>query len=67
MTDRRAPPLASPEGYGWDHEANRRRQRIRGLELTPAARLRWLEEAMRELWGAARRARHDGASERRGG
>ena len=45
------------QDLSWTHEAHRRRQVRRGLELTPAERLRWLEttlEEMRSLLGRAR-------------
>ena len=48
-----------PEGYEWDYEGHRRRQARRGLAMTPAERLRWLEETteeMRKLLGRARGA-----------
>ncbi|MFV2073137.1 MAG: hypothetical protein ACC742_10865 [Thermoanaerobaculales bacterium] len=49
-----------PRWYGWDRAAHERRQARLGLELTPAERLRWLEETMdelRQLVGRARRPR----------
>ncbi len=56
MADR----TSDPGGYGWDRESHDRRQARLGLELSPAERLRWLEEAMDEfgrLVGQARRRR----------
>lgn len=47
----------SEEELAWSWEANRRRQIRRGLELTPAERLRWLETTLteaRQLLGRAR-------------
>jgi hypothetical protein len=38
-----------PQDYGWTCEEHRRRQTRRELEMTPAERLRWLEETMAEL------------------
>ena len=46
-----------PHRYGWDRAAHERRQARLGLELTPAERLRWLEETMDELRGLVGRAR----------
>lgn len=40
---------ASARSHDWTYEEHRRRQTRRGLEMTPAERLRWLEEAMAEL------------------
>lgn len=37
------------EDPGWDYAGHRRRQARLGLELSPAERLRWLEESMEEL------------------
>ncbi len=54
---------AKPEGTGdleGGFEGHRRRQARLGLDLSPAERLRWLEETMeelRELVGRARRGR----------
>jgi hypothetical protein len=48
----------SEEELAWSWEANRRRQIRRGLELTPAERLQWLETTLaeaRQLLGRARR------------
>lgn len=60
MGDERKRGPASPQGHDWSYEEHRRRQTRRGLEMTPAERLHWLEETMaelRELQGRARRAR----------
>ncbi len=35
--------------YGWDYESTRRRQQLAGAAMTPAERLRWLEEMLDEL------------------
>lgn len=46
----------SEEELAWSWEANRRRQIRRGLELTPAERLQWLETTLaeaRQLLGRA--------------
>ncbi len=56
-----APPSESHPDEGFDHgwEAHKRRQATAGLALTPAQRLRWLEETMETLrrWqGRARNA-----------
>lgn len=45
MTDR----TPDPGAYGWDRESHAQRQARLGLELSPAERLRWLEETMDEL------------------
>ncbi|MFP3939510.1 MAG: hypothetical protein ACLF0P_04330 [Thermoanaerobaculia bacterium] len=58
MSDERKGEPPSPEGHDWSYEEHRRRQTRRGLEMTPAERLRWLEQTMaelRELEGRARR------------
>lgn len=47
----------SEDELAWSWEANRRRQIRRGLELTPAERLQWLETTLaeaRQLLGRAR-------------
>ncbi len=52
---------AKREGTGdLDHgfESHRRRQARLGLGLSPAERLRWLEETMEELRGLLGRARY---------
>lgn len=52
----------SEEELAWSWEANRRRQIRRGLELTPAERLQWLETILaeaRQLLGRARRVRRE--------
>ena len=51
------------DDFGWTWEENRRRQALVGLSMTPAERLRWLEETMeflRSICGLARIARRDG-------
>lgn len=45
------------EDLNWDFEAHRRRQARLGLGLSPAERLRWLEESMEELRKLVGRAR----------
>jgi hypothetical protein len=47
-SDRMREP-ALPECLAWSFDDHRRRQTRRGLEMTPAERLRWLEETMDEL------------------
>ena len=37
------------ESYGWTHDETARRQRRRALGMSPAERLRWLEERLEEL------------------
>jgi hypothetical protein len=52
------------EEIAWDFEGTRRHHLRRGLQMTPAERLRWLEETveeMRRLQGLARRGRRIGA------
>jgi hypothetical protein len=39
-------------------EAHRRRQATNGLKLTPAERLRWLEDTMEQMRRWVGRARH---------
>jgi hypothetical protein len=46
------------------YEGHRRRQARLGLNLTPAERLRWLEQAMDELRGILGRARRAGPGRR---
>ena len=41
--------VSDPDGHGWDRKTHDRRQARLGLELSPAERLRWLEETMDEL------------------
>lgn len=48
-TDDRTERPAPAEPYDWSFEDHRRRQTRRGLEMTPAERLRWLEETMEGL------------------
>ena len=45
------------DGFDRGFEGHRRRQARLGLKLTPAERLRWLEETMEELRGLLGRAR----------
>lgn len=57
---RRTEPGTTRAGdSGWDRgwDGHFRRQVRRGLELTPAERLRWLEQTMEELRGWVGRAR----------
>ena len=53
MADR----TSDPDGYGWDRKTHDRRQARLGLELSPAERLRWLEETMDELGRLVEQAR----------
>ncbi len=53
MADR----TSDPGGYGWDRESHDCRQVRLGLELSPAERLRWLEETMDEFGRLVGRAR----------
>ncbi|MCZ7626087.1 MAG: hypothetical protein C3F12_12445 [Candidatus Methylomirabilota bacterium] len=46
------------EDLEWDFEGHRRRQVRLGLQLSPAERLRWLEQSMEELRKLVGRARH---------
>lgn len=46
-------PLSSPR---WSRAEHRREQARRGLELSPAERLRWLETTMAEMKGLLGRA-----------
>ncbi|HKY33921.1 MAG TPA: hypothetical protein VJV23_15430 [Candidatus Polarisedimenticolia bacterium] len=64
---KRPPPLErrEPPEQAWDRgwEGHRVRQARLGLRLTPAGRLRWLEQTvdeMRRLLGLARRERRQG-------
>ncbi len=43
------PPAEADDGFDRGYDGPRRRQATRGLELTPAERLRWLEETMETL------------------
>ncbi len=43
-------------GYEWTHDENRMAQIRRGLELSPAERLEWLEVTMEELRSLVGRA-----------
>ena len=42
--------------YQWSYETHRRQQARRGLELSAAERLRWLESTMEEMHQLAGRA-----------
>ena len=42
-------PVPPQKGIGWSHEEHRREQVRRGLELSAAERLAWLETTMKEL------------------
>lgn len=56
--------VTNQEEITWDFEGARRHHLRLGLKLTPAERLRWLEETvdeMRQLQGLARRGRKIGA------
>ena len=56
----RTSEAAGQAGFDRGFDGHWRRQVRRGLELTPAQRLRWLEQAMQELRplvGRARRAK----------
>lgn len=53
MSDDRPPSEAAL----WSYEGHRRRQIRRGLELSPAERLRWLETAMQEMRSLLGRAK----------
>ncbi len=65
MSDPAAPKSqSSQEETAWDFEGTRRHHLRLGLQMTPAERLRWLEETveeMRRLQGLARRGRKIGA------
>jgi len=55
---------AEPRGFDRGHEGHRRRQARMGLALSPAERLRWLEqtmEALRRIVGRARQGRRVGS------
>lgn len=52
--DEPRPPDAA---LGWTHEGTVRRQLEAGLRMTPAERLRWLEEMLDELLPLVGRAR----------
>jgi hypothetical protein len=59
----RRPPAPNPadrDEITWDFEGARRHHIRLGLQMTPAERLRWLEETvneMRQLQGLARKSR----------
>ena len=52
-----ADAMSDPDRYGWDRKTHDRRQARLGLELSPAERLRWLEETMDELGRLVEQAR----------
>jgi hypothetical protein len=54
---RQVSPSKRSQGLDWDFEGHRRRQARVGLGLSPAERLRWLEESMEELRKLVGRAR----------
>jgi len=56
--ERQIEPSKGIAGFAWDFEAHRRRQARLGLGLSPAERLRWLEQSMEELRKLVGRARH---------
>lgn len=60
--DRRDPPPFDPES--WDYDAARRVAVSEGLRMTPAERLRWLEETMEDLETLVGAARGDLAERR---
>lgn len=53
----RVPDSRNAEGFDRGFEGHWRRQVRRGLTLTPAERLRWLEQTMEELRQLVGRAR----------
>lgn len=55
--ERQVNPAKLTGHLDWDFEGHRRRQAKLGLELSPAERLRWLEESMEELRKLVGRAR----------
>lgn len=50
-------PSKGSRDMDWDFKGHRRRQARLGLRLSPAERLRWLEESMEELRKLVGRAR----------
>lgn len=56
--ERQVAPSKGTEDLDWTFEAHRRRQVRLGLQLSPAERLRWLEQSMEELRKLVGRARH---------
>lgn len=59
MAEKKAPGRPDEEaGFDRGFEGHRRRQARLGLRLTPAERLRWLEQTMEELRRLVGRARH---------
>ncbi len=58
--EQQASPSKRTGDLDWSFEGHRRRQARLGLRLSPAQRLRWLEESMeefRKLVGRARQGR----------
>lgn len=58
--ERKVSPSKRTGYLDWDFEGHRRRQARLGLGLSPAERLQWLEESMKEfrkLVGRARQGR----------
>ena len=54
----RSPGRPKENDFDWTEAGHRRRQARAGLSMTPAERLRWLEETvacMRRILGRARR------------
>jgi hypothetical protein len=49
-------PFGAPADAGW--QAQQRRQAVQGLDLTPAQRLRWLEETLETMRRWLGRAQH---------
>ena len=62
MSDRASTPDPPTGGFDRGWEGHRRRQARLGLALTPAERLRWLEETMEEMRRIVGRARRRGTS-----
>jgi hypothetical protein len=65
VTERTEPDQQSDPD--WDFDGARRQHLLRGLRMTPAERLRWLEETvaeMRQLQGRARLGRVIGDHDR---
>lgn len=63
MSERGGKDVTGRDPGSWDFEEARRAAVREGLRLTPAERLRWLEEAMAELEGLvglAREGERDG-------
>ena len=63
MKEQTRPTPPEPDEDTWDFEGTRRHHIRMGLRLTPAERLRWLEQTvdeMRRLQGRARQGRKIG-------